>query len=160
MGMMAIYPGSFDPITNGHSDLVGRAAGIFEQVVVAVAARSVKADSAFDLEQRVALAGEVLDDLPNVVVEGFDGLLIDYVRARGAQVLVRGLRAVSDFEYEFQLAAMNRSLEPEIETLFMMPGEQYTFISSTLVKEVAALGGDVSAFVHPVVAAAMQERFR
>jgi len=160
MGMMAIYPGSFDPITNGHSDLVGRAAGIFEQVVVAVAARSVKADSAFDLEQRVALAGEVLGDLPNVVVEGFDGLLIDYVRARGAQVLVRGLRAVSDFEYEFQLAAMNRSLEPEIETLFMMPGEQYTFISSTLVKEVAALGGDVSAFVHPVVAAAMQERFR
>ena len=159
MGMMAIYPGSFDPITNGHSDLVGRAAGIFEQVVVAVAARSVKADSAFDLEQRVALAGEVLGDLPNVVVEGFDGLLIDYVRARGAQVLVRGLRAVSDFEYEFQLAAMNRSLEPEIETLFMMPGEQYTFISSTLVKEVAALGGDVSAFVHPVVAAAMQERF-
>jgi pantetheine-phosphate adenylyltransferase len=160
MGMIAIYPGSFDPITNGHSDLVGRAAGIFEQVVVAVAARSVKAGSAFDLEQRVALAGEVLGDLPNVVVEGFDGLLIDYVRARGAQVLVRGLRAVSDFEYEFQLAAMNRSLEPEIETLFMMPGEQYTFISSTLVKEVAALGGDVSAFVHPVVAAAMQERFR
>jgi len=160
MGMIAIYPGSFDPIPNGHSDLVGRAAGIFEQVVVAVAARSVKAGSAFDLEQRVALAGEVLGHLPNVVVEGFDGLLIDYVRARGAQVLVRGLRAVSDFEYEFQLAAMNRSLEPEIETLFMMPGEQYTFISSTLVKEVAALGGDVSAFVHPVVAAAMQERFR
>ena len=160
MGMIAIYPGSFDPITNGHSDLVGRAAGIFEQVVVAVAARSVKATSAFDLEQRVALAGEVLADLPNVVVEGFDGLLIDYVRARGAPVLVRGLRAVSDFEYEFQLAAMNRSLEPDIETLFMMPGEQYTFISSTLVKEVAALGGDVSAFVHPVVAAAMQEHFR
>jgi len=160
MGMIAIYPGSFDPITNGHSDLVGRAVGIFEQVVVAVAARSVKAGSAFDLEQRVALASEVLGHLPNVVVEGFDGLLIDYVRARGAQVLVRGLRAVSDFEYEFQLAAMNRSLEPEIETLFMMPGEQYTFISSTLVKEVAALGGDVSAFVHPLVAAAMQEHFR
>ena len=160
MGITAIYPGSFDPITNGHSDLVARAAGIFEQVVVAVAMQSSKRGSAFSHPQRVALAEDVLGDLPNVSVEGFDGLLIDYVRRSGAHVLVRGLRAVSDFEYEFQLAAMNRSLEPDIETLFMMPGEQYTFVSSTLVKEVAALGGDVGSFVHPQVAAALTERFR
>jgi len=159
VGIVAIYPGSFDPITKGHSDLVTRAAGIFEQVVVAVAVQSSKAGSAFAHEQRVALATEVLSDLPNVVVEGFDGLLIEYVRRRGAHVLVRGLRAVSDFEYEFQLAAMNRSLESDIETLFMMPGEQYTFVSSTLVKEVAALGGDVRSFVHPLVATALRERF-
>ncbi len=160
MALVAIYPGSFDPITNGHSDLVQRAAGIFGEVVVAVAAQSTKSSSAFNQARRVELAREVLGDLPNVQVEGFDGLLIDYVRARGAHMLVRGLRAVSDFEYEFQLAAMNRALQPEIETLFMMPGEQYTFVSSTLVKEVAALGGDVSAFVHPRVAAALLERFR
>jgi len=110
--------------------------------------------------QRVELASQVLGHLPNVVVEGFEGLLIEYVRRRGAHVLVRGLRAVSDFEYEFQLAAMNRSLQSDIETLFMMPGEQYTFVSSTLVKEVARLGGDVSSFVHPLVAAALQERFQ
>jgi len=159
MSLVAIYPGSFDPITNGHSDLVARAAGIFEEVVVAVTVQSSKSGSAFTHPQRLALASEVFADLPNVVVEGFDGLLIEYVRQRGAHVLVRGLRAVSDFEYEFQLAAMNRSLEADIETLFMMPGEQYTFVSSTLVKEVAALGGDVSSFVHPRVAAALMERF-
>ena len=159
MGLVAIYPGSFDPITNGHSDLVGRAAGIFDQVVVGVAAQSSKTRAAFTRPRRVELASQVLAPLPNVVVEGFDGLLIEYVRRRGAHVLVRGLRAVSDFEYEFQLAAMNRSLQSDIETLFMMPGEQYTFVSSTLVKEVARLGGDVSSFVHPLVAAALQERF-
>ena len=160
MALLAIYPGSFDPITNGHSDLVGRAAAIFGEMVVAVATHAGKSPSAFTPERRVQLAREVLAGVPNVQVESFDGLLIDYVRSRGAHVLVRGLRAVSDFEYEFQLAAMNRSLQPEIETLFMMPGEQYTFVSSTLVKEVAALGGDISAFVHPSVAAALQEQFR
>lgn len=160
MGMIGIYPGSFDPITNGHSDLVERAAGIFDQVVVAVAAQSGKRGSAFNQAERVAMVGEVLQHLPNVVVEGFDGLLIEYVRTRGAHVLLRGLRAVSDFEYEFQLAAMNRSLAPDIETLFMMPGEQYNFVSSTLVKEVACLGGAIDSFVHPRVAAALREHFR
>lgn len=147
-------------MTNGHSDLVERAARIFDQVVVAVAGQSGKGGSAFRQAQRVAMAAEVLEPLPNVLVEGFDGLLVDYVQARGAQVLLRGLRAVSDFEYEFQLAAMNRSLRPNIETLFMVPGEQYNFISSTLVKEVASLGGAIDDYVHPCVAAALREHFR
>jgi pantetheine-phosphate adenylyltransferase len=155
----AIYPGSFDPITNGHSDIVERLAGLFEKVIVAVAGQSSKA-SVFELAQRVDLARQVLGHLPNVEVEGFEGLLVNYARAKRARVIVRGLRAVSDFEYEFQLAAMNRSLKPDIETLFMMPGEQYTFISSSLVREVAKLGGDVSAFVHRNVMAALTERFR
>jgi pantetheine-phosphate adenylyltransferase len=157
MPITAIYPGTFDPITNGHSDIVERAARLFGGVIVAVAARSGKS-AAFSLEERVALAGEVVGGVPGVVVEGFSGLLMDYVRRRKAQVIVRGLRAVSDFEYEMQLAAMNRRLEPEVETLFMMPGEQYTFVSSSLVREVAALGGDVSPFVHEKVVAALASR--
>ena len=156
---IAVYPGTFDPITNGHADLVERAARLFERVIVAVAASSPK-QTAFPLARRVALAREVLAHLPNVEVESFDTLLVEYLRGRGANVILRGLRAVSDFEYEFQLASMNRQLAPEIETLFLTPAEQYAFVSSSLVREIAALGGDVSPFVHTAVVAALRERLR
>jgi pantetheine-phosphate adenylyltransferase len=159
MPVTAIYPGTFDPITNGHSDIIERAARLFDQVVVAIAANSKKLP-AFNLEERVAMARAVLADLPNVKVCGFDTLLADYVQQCDAQVILRGLRAVSDFEYEFQLAGMNRRLAPRVETLFLTPAENYAFISSSLVKEVASLGGDVSAFVHPTVLAALQNRLR
>lgn len=159
MPITAIYPGTFDPITHGHSDIIERAARLFDQVVVAIAA-SAKKQPAFTLEERVAMAQAALADLPNVEVCGFDTLLADYVQQRGAQVILRGLRAVSDFEYEFQLASMNRRLAPRVETLFLTPAENYAFISSSLVKEVASLGGDVSAFVHPKVLAALQNRLR
>ncbi len=155
----AVYPGTFDPITNGHSDLVVRAAGLFDQVIVAVAANPGKSPF-FAIEERVALAREVLKDLPNVEVCPFDTLLVDYARQRKAGVILRGLRAVSDFEYEIQLAAMNRQLAPEVETLFLAPAEQFSYISSSLVREVAGLGGDVSDFVHPVVTAALGNRTR
>lgn len=154
---IAIYPGTFDPVTNGHSDLIERAARLFDKVVVAVAANP-KKTPLFDLDERVALARKVLGGLDNVEVIGFDSLLIDFARQCGADVIVRGLRAVSDFEYEFQLAGMNRRLEPNIETVFLTPAEQYTFISSSLVKEVAGLGGDVTAFVHAEVEAALRQR--
>lgn len=153
----AVYPGTFDPITRGHSDLVARAAPLFERIIVAVAASPVKTPC-FSLEERVSLAEEVLADHPNVEVRGFDSLLADFARDCGARVLLRGLRAVSDFEYEFQLASMNRHLVPEVETLFLTPAEQYAFISASLVREVAALGGDVSPFVHPSVLAALAEK--
>lgn len=159
MNVTALYPGSFDPMTNGHGDLVERAARIFDRVIVAVAANPKKAPL-FTLEERVDLARDVLRGLPNVEVCGFDTLLAHYARERKAQVIVRGLRAVSDFEYEFQLAGMNRSLNPEIETLFLTSAESYSYISSSLVKEIAQLGGDVSAFVHPRVRAALNERLR
>ena len=159
MNITAIYPGTFDPITNGHSDLIERAARLFDQVIVAVAANSKKVPM-FDLEQRVALARQALSHLPSVEVCGFDTLLADYARSRGAKVILRGLRAVADFEFEFQMAGMNRQLAPDIETLFLTPAEQYTFISSSLVKEVAALGGNVGAFVHPAVSAALSSRLR
>lgn len=159
MPVTAIYPGTFDPITHGHSDIIERAARLFDQVVVAIAA-SAKKQPAFTLEERIAMAQAALADLPNVEVCGFDTLLADYVQQRGAQVILRGLRAVSDFEYEFQLASMNRRLAPRVETLFLTPAENYAFISSSLVKEVASLGGDVSAFVHPKVLAALQNRLR
>jgi pantetheine-phosphate adenylyltransferase len=159
MPVTAIYPGTFDPITNGHSDIIERAARLFDQVVVAIAANSKKLP-AFNLEERVTMARAVLADIPNVKVCGFDTLLADYVQKQGAQVILRGLRAVSDFEYEFQLAGMNRRLAPRVETLFLTPAESYAFISSSLVKEVASLGGDVSAFVHPKVLAALQNRLR
>jgi pantetheine-phosphate adenylyltransferase len=154
----AVYPGTFDPVTNGHQDLVKRAAGLFDRVVVAVARQTGK-DTVFGLVQREALCREVLADLGNVEVMSFDGLLMDFAKAQDAQVVLRGLRAVSDFEYEFQLAGMNRRLAPGIETLFLTPAEQYTFISSSLVREVARLGGDVSGFVHPVVMQALQDKF-
>lgn len=150
MQNIAVYPGTFDPITNGHTDLVARAARLFERVVVAVAQDTSKAPVC-DIAQRVALAELVLQDMPNVEVRPFSGLLMHFCREIGANLVIRGLRAVSDFEYEFQLAGMNRRLAPEIETIFLTPAEQYTFISSTLVREIAALGGDVSEFVHPEV---------
>lgn len=159
MNVTAIYPGSFDPLTNGHADLVRRAAQLFEHVVVAVAASPNKT-TLFTLDERVALARTVLTDIHGVSVLGFDSLLVDFVRAQKARVVLRGLRAVSDFEYEFQLAGMNRRLAPEIETVFLTPAEQEMFISASLVKEVALLGGDVRAFVHPAVQAALKAKVR
>lgn len=159
MNITAIYPGTFDPITNGHTDLVHRAARLFDHVIVAVAAHTSKTP-AFTLEERVRMAQTVLTGMDNVEVCGFNSLLVNYVRERGAQVILRGLRAVSDFEYEFQLAGMNRKLAPGIETLFLMPAEQYSYISSSLVREIARLDGDVSEFVHEDVRAALRERMR
>ncbi len=151
---IAVYPGTFDPITNGHIDLVSRAAPLFEKVVVGVAQSPVKGP-ALPLEQRVELARNALAGHDNVEVRGFDTLLAHFVRESGGGVLLRGLRAVSDFEYEFQMASMNRHLIPEVETLFLTPAEKYSFISSSLVREIARLGGDVSGFVTPEVAAAL-----
>ncbi|MDX1250707.1 MAG: pantetheine-phosphate adenylyltransferase [Gammaproteobacteria bacterium] len=159
MNITAIYPGTFDPITKGHADLVQRAARLFDHVVVAVAAHTAKTPS-FSLDERVAMAQTALAGVERVEVCGFDSLLVDFVRQRGAQVILRGLRAVSDFEYEFQLAGMNRKLAPGVETLFLMPAEQYSYISSSLVREVARLGGDVSEFVHEHVREALRERMR
>ncbi len=157
MTTVAIYPGTFDPLTNGHTDLIERARPLFGRIIVAVAGRSGK-QPVFDLDERIELARAVLAEMENVEVCGFDSLLVDFARRKGAQVILRGLRAVSDFEYEFQLASMNRKMAPEVETMFLMPAEQYAFISSTLVKEVASLGGDISAFVHPEVHRAMKEK--
>ena len=148
----AVYPGTFDPITNGHADLVERASRLFSRTVVAVAAGSSKRPI-FSHEERVALAETVLAGIPGVEVRGFQGLLVNYAQECGAQVILRGLRAVSDFEYEFQLAGMNRRLCPSVETMFMMPAERYTYL---LVREIATLGGDVSEFVHTSVLAALQ----
>ncbi len=157
MERTAIYPGTFDPITNGHSDLVQRAAACFDRVIVAVAGSTAKA-TRFSLDERVGLAREVMREVGNVEVEPFGGLLVEFARQRAAHVILRGLRAVSDFEYEFQLASMNRKLAPGIETMFLTPDEGYTFISSSLVREIAALGGDVRGFVHPAVEAALRSR--
>lgn len=159
MKTTALYPGTFDPITNGHTDLVQRAARLFDRVIVAVAANPGK-PPAFPLQQRVELARIVLADLPNVEVCDFDTLLAEYVTARRAQVILRGLRAVSDFEREFQLASMNRRLAPSVETLFLTPAEQYAYISSSLVREIADLGGDVSDFVHEAVRTALYANHR
>jgi len=153
----AIYPGTFDPITHGHTDIIRRAARLFDRVVVAVAANPNKGP-AFPLEVRVALAGEAVQDIPGVEVCGFDSLLARFVRQQEANVILRGLRAVSDFEHEFQLAAMNRQLAPEVETLFLTPAEEYSFVSSSLVREIARLGGDVSKFVNPGVARMLAEQ--
>lgn len=155
----AIYPGTFDPITNGHVDLVQRAALRFDQVIVAVAGSASKAPC-FTLEKRISLAKIALNNVKNVSVVGFNGLLADFAVKQGAGVILRGLRAVSDFEYEFQLASMNRKLAPTVETMFLTPDEGYSFISSSLVREIAGLGGDVSAFVHPAVKQALSERLR
>jgi pantetheine-phosphate adenylyltransferase len=155
----AVYPGTFDPITNGHVDLVDRASPLFERLIVGVAESPGKRP-ALPLQLRVELARTALAVYPNVEVRGFDGLLAHFVRDLGAGVLLRGLRAVSDFEYEFQLASMNRHLIPEVETLFLTPAEQYGFISSSLVREISRLGGDVSGFVPPAVAAALQAEWQ
>jgi len=157
MSITAVYPGTFDPITCGHYDLIERAARFYDRLVIAVADNRNKS-SLFTLEERVALAKEVTAKLPNVEVVGFSGLLVDFVKELNGHVLLRGLRAVSDFEYEFQLASMNRKLAPEVETMFMTPAEQYAFISSSLVREISALGGDVSEFVHPVVGKALKAK--
>jgi len=159
MQLTAIYPGTFDPITHGHSDLVQRALRLFDRVIVAIAANPTKAPT-FSLPQRIEMARAALAGKERVEVCGFDSLLVEFARERGAAVIVRGLRAVSDFEYEFQLAGMNRRLAPGIETLYLMPAEQYAYISSSLVREIAALGGDVSDFVHPDVIAALRGKMR
>jgi pantetheine-phosphate adenylyltransferase len=155
MKITAIYPGTFDPFTNGHTDLVRRASRLFDEVVVGVAANPQKRPM-FTLEERVGLAREVLAGMPGVRVEGFASLLMDFVRQQGGLVVLRGLRAVSDFEFEFQLAGMNRRLAPEVESVFLTPSEQEMFISASLVKEVAMLGGDVSPFVDARVLAALK----
>jgi pantetheine-phosphate adenylyltransferase len=157
MNRNAMYPGTFDPITNGHQDLVRRAASIFDRVIVAIAANPNKTPL-FPLEVRVDLARRVLSDLNNVEVVGYSGLTVDFARQHDVAVVVRGLRAVSDFEFEFQLANMSRHLAREIETVFLTPQEQFTFISSTLVREIATLGGNISQFVHPVVEAAFKRK--
>lgn len=157
MKIGAMYPGTFDPITRGHEDLVRRCVRIFDRVVVAVASNPKKAPL-FTLDERVELAREVLRDLPEVSVTGYNGLTVEFARANGFKAIIRGLRAVSDFEYEFQLATMNRHLADSVETVFLTPSEHHTFISSTLVREIAEFGGDVTPFVHPAVAARLKEK--
>jgi pantetheine-phosphate adenylyltransferase len=146
----AVYPGTFDPITRGHEDLVLRAASLFDHVVLAIADSPSKRPF-FSLEERVQMAKDALAGNPNIEIMGFSGLLMDFLRSQGARIILRGLRAVSDFEYEFQMAGMNRKLYPDVETIFLTPGEQYMFISATMVREIAALGGDVSHFVNPLI---------
>ena len=151
----AMYPGTFDPVTLGHQDLIERAAGIFDRVVVGVNAGQTRKDSLFDLEERMDLVRGVTRHLPNVEVDSFDGLLVDYARKKEIGVLVRGLRAFSDFEYEFQMALTNRKMAPDVETLFLMPKEDYSYVSSSIVREVAQLGGDIDGFVDLLVAKAL-----
>jgi pantetheine-phosphate adenylyltransferase len=153
----AVYPGTFDPLTRGHEDLVRRASKLFDKLVLAIADSKAKRPF-FTLEERIAMAREVLSDMKNVEVVGFSSLLTEFVKKQNARVVLRGLRAVSDFEYEFQLAGMNRNLYPDMETVFLTPSEQHMFISATLVREIASLGGDVSEFVHPKVAKKMKEK--
>ncbi len=157
MSRKIVYPGTFDPLTRGHEDLVRRAARIFDQVVVAVAA-SVNKQPFFSLAERMDMARQTLGDLPNVEVASFSRLQVDFVREQGTNLVLRGLRAVSDFEYEFQLAGMNRGLFPELETVFMTPADQYMFISASMVREIARLGGDIKPFVPPLVAGRMREK--
>ncbi|AOU99273.1 pantetheine-phosphate adenylyltransferase [Acidihalobacter yilgarnensis] len=159
MSLAVVYPGTFDPITNGHSDLVRRGSRVFSRIVVGVAADTGK-QTTFSLEERVALAREALSDVPGVEVTGFSGLLVNFVREQNAALILRGLRAISDFEHEFQLSSMNRKLDPGIESIFLTPDEAYGFISSSLVREIARLGGDVSDFVSPAVQKALMSRFK
>ena len=153
----AIYPGTFDPFTRGHEDIVRRASLLFDQVVVAVAASSGK-KPLFTLNERVEMSKQVLTDCPNVKVMAFSGLLMEFLKEQNARVILRGLRAVSDFEYEFQMAGMNRSMYPDVETMFMTPSEQYMFVSATIVREIALLGGDADKFVHPLIAARLRSK--
>jgi pantetheine-phosphate adenylyltransferase len=159
MSHTAVYPGTFDPITLGHEDLVRRASRLFDKLILAVADSRAKRPF-FTLDERVEMAREVLKDLPNVHVTGFSGLLMHFVQAQGARVVVRGLRAVSDFEYEFQLAGMNRGMYPDVETVFLTPGEQFMFISATIVREISTFGGDTSKFVPPLVAAQLRAKIK
>ncbi len=158
MNVTAIYPGTFDPITNGHLDLIARAAKVYFRVIVAVAVNQDKSPL-FTIDERVRLAQQITSNYVNVEIIGFDTLLVDCAREQGAHVILRGLRAVSDFEYEFQLASMNRRLSPDLETMFMTPAEQYEFISSSMIREIAKLGGDVSSFVPDVVRQKLLEKF-
>jgi len=155
----AVYPGTFDPLTRGHEDLVRRASKLFDHLVLGIADSRAKR-TFFTLQERIEIAKEVLSDVKNLSVVGFTGLLTEFVRQQNARVVLRGLRAVSDFEYEFQLAGMNRVLYPEFETVFLTPGEQHMFISATLVREIATLGGDVSKFVHPAVQARLTAKVK
>jgi pantetheine-phosphate adenylyltransferase len=157
MTIRAVYPGTFDPITNGHEDLIQRASRLFDTLIVGVAHSQAKRPF-FSLDERVALATEVLAPYKNVAVHGFAGLLSEFVREQNAGVILRGLRAVSDFEYEFQLAGMNRRLAPGVETLFLTPSDKYLFLSATIVREIAVLGGDITAFVHPLTAERMKAK--
>ncbi len=157
MTKSVIYPGTFDPITNGHADIVARAARMFDHVIVAIAGSTSKT-TAFSTDERVELAETVLARYENVEVTRFNGLLVEFAASRNASAVLRGLRAVSDFEFEFQLAGMNRRLNSEIDTVFLTPSEQFLFISSSLIREISALGGDISEFVHPTVCAALEER--
>lgn len=158
MALIAVYPGTFDPITNGHSDLVRRASNIFDYVVVGVAASGGNKESYFNLQERVELAEQALQKFSNVKVQGFDGLLVEFAKQHNAKVILRGLRAVSDFEFEFQLASMNRQLDSSLESMFLTPAEEHAFISSSLVREIAILGGDVAKFVSPSVVKALQNK--
>jgi pantetheine-phosphate adenylyltransferase len=155
----AIYPGSFDPVTNGHLDVVERAGKLFDEVIVAVAHNDEK-QPLFSLEERLDLLGQTVGKIGNVRIAKFDGLLIEFARAEKANAVIRGLRAVSDFEFEFQMALMNRKLEGTVETIFLMPKEEYTYLSSRLVKEIARLGGDVSKFVPAIVSSALDKKFK
>ena len=157
--LKVVYPGTFDPFTRGHEDLVRRAANLFHRVVIGVADSEAKRPF-FSTAERVAMAREVVSPIANVDVMAFSSLLMDFVHEQQAQIILRGLRAVSDFEYEFQMAGMNRNLHPEVETLFLTPSEQYMFVSSTIVREIAKFGGDVSQFVHPVVNERLKARFK
>ncbi len=159
MKITAIYPGTFDPVTNGHLDIIARAARLYQKVIVAVAVNSNKSPL-FDMAVRVALLQKVTAGFENVIIIGFDNLLVDCAKEQGADVILRGLRAISDFEYEFQLAGMNRRLSPELETMFLTPAEQYEFISSSMIKEIARLGGDVSSFVPEIVQHHLIEKFK
>ena len=159
MASGVMYPGTFDPLTNGHAELIHRAAGTFDRVIVAVASSPAKTPL-FSLEERIDLIDSVVGKIKGVSVEGYDGLTVEFAREHDLKAILRGLRAVTDFEYEFQLATMNQHLAPDVETIFMTPTEEFMFVSSTLVREIAAMGGDVSDFVHPTVLAALHERSR
>lgn len=157
MGIRAMYPGTFDPITNGHIDLIRRASGMFDEVVVAVADNP-KKKPLFNLDERVSMAQEILKELTNVRIVGYSNLTIHFAKQENLNVIIRGIRAVSDYEFEFQLASMNRQLDENVETLFMTPADEYSYLSSSMVREIAAYDGDVSQFVHPLVNAAIKER--
>ncbi|MDQ3069931.1 MAG: pantetheine-phosphate adenylyltransferase [Acidobacteriota bacterium] len=157
MSRIAVYPGSFDPLTNGHVDIIRRGAKMFDRIIVAILLNADKAP-VFSAADRAAMIRDVFDDTPSVDVDTFEGLLVDYMKQKGAGVIVRGLRAVSDFEYEMQMALMNRHMSPDVETVFMMPAEEYTYVSSRLVKEVAGLGGSVRGLVPPIVESRLVER--
>jgi pantetheine-phosphate adenylyltransferase len=159
MNRTAVYPGTFDPITLGHEDLARRASRLFDRVILAVADSRAK-QPFFTLDERVEMARHVLKDLTNVEVTGFSGLLMKFVQEKGARVVVRGLRAVSDFEYEFQLAGMNRGMYPDVETVFLTPGEQFMFVSATIVREISVLGGDTTKFVPPIVAERLKTKIK